>query len=235
MRPKIAITTKTEELRKREQTILPAAYAKAIEDAGGIPIIIPIMQNKTNINLVAQVADGFLFSGGGDINPKCYGEEPMLDLELSPDKRTNFELFLLNKVIWLKKPVLGVCLGTQLINVALGGELYQDIPKQIQNPVNHRSVHNISIKDGTLLFSIFEAVKEISVISAHHQAVKSTGNGLDVSAVSPDGVIEAIEMSKYPFLLGVQWHPERDLDDEYSGRLFTAFVKAAEDSRCGRK
>ena len=118
MPPIIAITAKTEELRNRPQTTIPVAYAKAIEDAGGIPVILPIINQKANITSIAQYADGFLFSGGDDIHPKYYGEEPLLDLELSPDERTDFEMALLIEVMRLKKPVLGICLGAQLINVA---------------------------------------------------------------------------------------------------------------------
>lgn len=229
MKPKIAITAGTEELRNRPQTTLPASYAKAIEDAGGIPIILPIINQKTNIASLAQLADGFLFTGGDDIHPRYYGEEPLSDLILSPDERTDFEIALLIEVMRLRKALLGICLGAQLINVALGGNLYQDIAAQIPSSLNHRSgsVHKISIKEGTLVYRILGEVKEIYVVSAHHQAVKSVGNGLVVSALSPDDVAEAVEIIDYPFLLGVQWHPERELDNEYSKKLFKAFVERA--------
>lgn len=227
MIPVIAITAKTEDLRNRPQTTLPIAYAKAIEDAGGIPLIIPIINRRFNIAFIARMADGFLFSGGDDINPRYYDEDPLPPLELSPDERTDFETALFNEVLPLKKPILGICLGSQLINVALGGSLYQDIPMQIPNPVNHRAGHNVSIKPGTLLYNILGGVKTISIMSAHHQAVKSTGKDLVVSAQSTDGVAEAIEMTDHPFLIGVQWHPERDLDNEQSKKLFKAFINAA--------
>ena len=229
MPPIIAITAKTEELRNRPQTTIPVAYAKAIEDAGGIPVILPIINQKTNLTSIAQYADGFLFSGGDDIHPKYYGEKPLLDLERSPDERTDFEMALLIEVMCLRKPVLGICLGAQLINVALGGSLYQDISTQITTPLNHRScsVHNISIKERTLLYRILGEVKDIPVVSAHHQAVKSAGKGLIVSAASSDSVVEAVEVTDYPFLVGVQWHPEREPDNEYTRRLFKTFVEKA--------
>ena len=245
MRPVIAITAKTEELRNRQQITLPDAYGKAIEDAGGVSIILPIISHKSNITSLAGYADGFLFSGGDDIRPGYYGEEQILDLTLSPDERTEFEIALLNEVIRLKKPVLGICLGAQLINVALGGSLYQDIPTQVPAPLDHRSVHNVLIKKGTLLYRIFNAPPplmgggegeqkvfsgEIPVISAHHQGIKSAGKGLIVSASSSDGVAEAIEITDYPFLVGVQWHPERILEDKYTQRLFNAFIYSARKS-----
>lgn len=226
MKPRIAITATTEKLRNREQTTIPAAYAMAVEEAGGLPLIVPILSLKDNITSVAQSFDGFLFSGGDDIWPGYYGEEPLLNLELSPDARTDFEIELLKEVLRLKKPVLGVCLGAQLINVALGGTLYQDIPVQISNYLDHRSLHKVSIKKDTLLDRILMGMKDITVHSGHHQAVKAIGKGLVASAYSSDGVIEAIELHDYPFLVGVQWHPERTPDDENSKRLFNAFCNS---------
>ncbi|MBI5755317.1 MAG: gamma-glutamyl-gamma-aminobutyrate hydrolase family protein [Nitrospirae bacterium] len=229
MPPIIAITAKTEELRNMPQTTISAAYAKAVEDAGGIPVIIPILDKGTNITHIARLADGLLLSGGDDIHPDYYGERPLLGLSLSPDERTDFEIALFKEALRLQKPVLGVCLGSQLINVALGGSLYQDIPMQITNPINHRAPHSVSIIEGSLLNRIFSGeTREIQVVSTHHQAVKSAGKGLVVSAHSSDGMIEAIEMSDYPFLIGIQWHPEQELDNEYTRMLFNAFVDAAE-------
>ncbi|MDD5434046.1 MAG: gamma-glutamyl-gamma-aminobutyrate hydrolase family protein [Nitrospira sp.] len=232
MKPHIAITATTEELRNKEQTTIPIAYAKAIEEAGGIPFIVPILNSKENIVSAAESFDGFLFSGGDDIRPGYYGEEALFNLEVSPDERTDFELNLLKEILILKKPVLGICLGVQLINVAFGGSLYQDICSQISNPLNHRSPHSVSIKENTLLHRILGIPGpsgDIVIQSGHHQAVKVVGKGLVVSAVSSDGVIEAIESPDYPFLAGVQWHPEREAGSEYTKKLFNAFVSH---SRC---
>ncbi len=246
MTPIIAITAKTEELRNRPQTTIPNTYAKVIEEAGGIPFIIPITDKKENITQIAQFADGFLFSGGDDIHPRYYGEEPLADMVISPDERTEFETALLREAMQLRKPVLGVCLGAQLINITLEGSLYQDIPSQVPNPLNHRDQHNIKIVEGTRLNKIFSPenthphpsplpegegiplpVTEISIFSTHHQSVKSPGKGLIVSAISSDGIIEAIELPDYPFLIGVQWHPEREPESIYTRLLFNAFVAAA--------
>ena len=257
MTPIIAITAKTEELRNRPQTTIPNTYVKVIEEAGGIPFIIPITDKKENITQIAQFADGFLFSGGDDIHPRYYGEEPLADMVISPDERTEFETALLREAMQLRKPVLGVCLGAQLINIVLEGSLYQDIPSQVPNPLNHRDQHNIKIVEGTMLYKIFSNKiplnppfskgeirfpplekggkggfeqlysNEISIFSTHHQSVKSPGKGLIVSALSSDGVVEAIELPDYPFLIGVQWHPEREPESEYTRLLFKTFIEAA--------
>src|SRR3989337_1525021 len=178
MTPIIAITAKTEELRNRPQTTIPNTYARVIEEAGGVPFIIPITDKKENITQIARIADGFLFSGGDDIHPRYYGEKPLADMTISPDERTEFETALLREAMLLRKPVLGVCLGAQLINVTLGGSLYQDIPTQIANPLNHRDQHNITVVEGTMLYKMFIPPKEnefpnvISTFSTHHQSVK---------------------------------------------------------------
>lgn len=256
MTPVIAITAKTEELRNRPQTTIPNAYARVIEEAGGVPLIIPITDKKENISQIARIADGFLFSGGDDIHPRYYGEELMADMVISPDERTEFETALLKESMQLRKPVLGICLGAQLINVVLGGSLYQDIPTQIAKSLNHRDQHNITIVEGTMLYKIFIPSKEneavgwapptkiagdggqcppypefpnaISIFSTHHQAIKSPGKGLIISALSSDGVVEAIELPDYPFLIGVQWHPEREPESIYTRLLLKAFVEAAQ-------
>ena len=274
MNPIIAITAKTEELRGRPQTTIPNAYARVVEEAGGVPIIIPISDKKETASQIAQFADGILFSGGDDIHPRYYGEKPLADMTISPDERTEFETALLREAMLLRKPVLGVCLGAQLINVTLGGSLYQDIPTQIADPLNHRDQHNIKIVEGTMLYKMFVTMDEhvaimchpefisgsqtmqseeiqkqvrddrkaaltgtefnsvpistnIPVFSTHHQSVKSPGKGLIVSALSPDGVVEAIELPHYPFLIGVQWHPEREPESIYTKLLFKAFIEAA--------
>ncbi|MCC7201923.1 MAG: gamma-glutamyl-gamma-aminobutyrate hydrolase family protein [Nitrospirae bacterium] len=236
--PVIAITARTEELRDRPQTTLPNTYARVIEDAGGIPLIIPITDKKEHVARIAGIADAFLFSGGDDIHPRYYGEEPLYDMALSPDKRTQFELELFKEVVHLRKPALGICLGAQLINIALGGSLFQDIPSQIRNPLNHRGQHNITVVEGTMLYDILSArsgtklnsvplTNDISIFSTHHQSVRSSGKGLVVSAASTDGVIEAIELPDYPFLIGVQWHPEMEPDSAYTKMLLRAFINSA--------
>lgn len=226
MKPFIGITPKKENIKNRPHVTLPEAYVHAVERTGGIPFIIPILSERTEIINVAKRLDGLLLSGGDDIHPEFYNERPLLELELSPEERTVFEIILLKEVLKLNKPVLGICLGIQLINVALGGNLYQDIPLEIPDHLNHREKHKVRVEKNSLLYKII-GEEEITVMSGHHQAVKSTGKGLLPVATSPDDVIEAVEMKDYPFLLGLQWHPERDLEDKYTVRLFKAFVDAA--------
>jgi len=226
MRPLIGITPKKEIVKGRPHVTLPEGYVEAILRADGTPLILPVLTDRKVVLHFASSIDGLLLSGGGDIHPRFYGEDLRAPMELSPEGRTVFEQMLLHEVIKHKKPVLGICLGIQSINVALGGTLFQDIPSQIRTSINHRSRHSINIEKNSLLFRVLKA-ESMEVSSAHHQSVKVPGKGLRPVATAPDGVIEAIEMEEYPFLIGVQWHPERDLEDIYTERLFKAFVDAA--------
>lgn len=227
MRPLIGITSKREPVKGRPHVTLPEGYIKAIVQAGGTPVALPVLSDKESILHIVSLMDGLLFSGGGDIHPKFYGDEIRFDMEISPEERTLFEIHLLKAVLERRKPVLGICLGIQSINVALGGTLYQDIPQEVEGHINHRAAHYITIREDSLLGHILENPQDIEVSSAHHQAIKEPGKGLQPVAIAPDGVIEAVELEDYPFLIGVQWHPERDIEDIYTIRLFKAFVEAA--------
>ena len=233
MKPLIGITMNLEEQPARNLNILDQDYGKAILLAGGIPV--PILGIGEGVSDLAKRLDGFLFTGGDDISPRLYKEKPLAGapLQISPDSRTRFEIDLFKAVTRARKPVLAVCYGAQLINVALGGKLYQDIALQVPNPIKHgptrvneKAFHSVDILEGTLLSRIM-GVSRIRVRSAHHQSVKNPGRGLHLSAVSHDGVIEALEPRKNHFLLAVQWHPEKTLNDRYSKKLFTAFVNAS--------
>jgi putative glutamine amidotransferase len=169
-----------------------------------------------------QKISGVLFTGGVDIAPSRYGEKRYgKDIEID-ESRDATEFEIAEKAFSLHLPVLGICRGCQLINVFLGGSLFQHI--EGHSKVNGKdSLHEVEILEKTRLFGIVNE-KTLEVNSAHHQAIKSTGKGLRVSARAMDRTIEGIESSEYPFL-GVQWHPER-LDNEESTKIFSAFVKA---------
>lgn len=191
-------------------------YINAIAEAGGQPVVIPELDNLNKAEGYVELVDGFIFSGGQDISPSLYGEDqiPGVDCDLTRD-RWEMRLFQLNHK--LKKPMLGICRGMQLFNVALGGTLYQDIIKQYNDKLIHRAKndeqgleyvrHKVNIEANSRL-SRYMCAQEIIVNSYHHQAVKDLGAGLRVSARSEGGVIEAIEAEGSQFLLGVQWHPE---------------------------
>lgn len=242
MKPLIGITMNLEEQATRELNILDRDYGKAVAQAGGIPV--PILGITDAVPDLVKALDGFIFTGGDDIHPKFYKEKPLsgVNLTVSPDARTKFELSLFKAVSKSKKPVLAICYGAQLINVALGGRLFQDIPRQIPKALKHGAAkpgekiyHPVNIFEGTKLCSMvgLEDCRAsgnctIKVRSAHHQSIKNPGKGLRLSAVSPDGVYEALEArSKDTYLIAVQWHPEKTPNDPYTKRLFKAFVNAA--------
>lgn len=219
-RPIIGITLDLE----GEYLRLKQHYPPAIRDAGGIPFLIPPANDP---RAVALIIDGLLIPGGGDIDPSYYSESPISGGdEQTPHQtvsreRTEFEIALLKAIMELRKPVLGICYGVQLVNVALGGSLYQDIGVQFGRTIDHRKGSHRILGTGDLLKG------EFVVNSSHHQAVREIGRGLAPVAFSDDGLVEAIELSGYPFLKGVQWHPER-ARDVLSLKLFDSFVKSAD-------
>ena len=212
-RPMIAVTAARND-EKNRLTILEL-YMKMLLRHGAMPVLVPIVTEGALIDEIVERFDGFVISGGGDIN-SCYWNEPLHEKAYGLDaERDAFEIELARKIYQMKKPALGICRGEQVMNVALGGTLYQDIPSQAEGAMNHRCgdrqlepVHNVTVKAGTKLASIVgEGV--MGVNSLHHQAVKDVAPCLTVTAVAEDGVIEAIESSELPFYMGLQWHPER--------------------------
>jgi putative glutamine amidotransferase len=233
MKPLIGITMNLEEDAARSVNVLDQDYGRAVLRAGGVPV--PVLGLADAVPDLVKRLDGFVFTGGDDIAPRFYREKPLAGarLTLSSDKRTEFEMSLFREAVKTAKPVLAICYGAQLINVALGGRLFQEISVQIKNPIRHwpgrageKVFHDIDILEGTLLSRIMGASR-IRVRSSHHQSIKNPGRGLHLSAVSHDRVVEALEPRSGPFLIAVQWHPEKTLNDRYSKKLFNAFVAAA--------
>jgi putative glutamine amidotransferase len=238
MKPLIGITMNLEEQAARGLNILDQDYGKAVLQAGGVPV--PVLGIKQAIPDLVRQLDGFLFTGGDDIHPRYYKERPRAGakLGLASDSRVRFEIDLFKAATKAKKPVLAVCYGAQLVNVALGGTLYQDIALQIPKSLRHGSTktgekvfHPVSVFEGTKLCKIMGGFAtgdcSIRVRSAHHQSIKNPGRGLRLSAVSPDGVFEALESRGKSFLLVVQWHPEKTINDRSSIKLFEALVHAS--------
>lgn len=211
-------------------------YLKAIKTAGGLPLLLPLDLDTESLNHVVQLCDGFLFSGGPDIHPFYLGEDTHINCGQVSPKRDALEFALLPLVMEAKKPILGICRGAQVINTVLGGDLYQDIPSQTERsfPVCHNqpfegwlAAHHVAVREGSRLYRIAGNSLEISVNSFHHQAVRKIGEGLTVAAVSPDGIAEALEMPDYPYLLALQWHPERMWEnDPTSAQVFKSFIEA---------
>lgn len=225
-------------------------YLGAVKAAGGIPVVLPLEASDEELRQLSLELDGFLFTGGPDPHPFLFGEETHAQCGLVSVKRDSLETRLLPAVMETRKPILGICRGIQIINVALGGTIFQDIPSQFKGRVKtaraisgtdtassfalcHKQPfpyavpsHTISVVPGTRLASVCR--KEIlSVNSMHHQAVRDIAPCLTVCGTSPDGLIEAAEMPDYPFLIGVQWHPEYLWpQDPAMAELFASFIAA---------
>jgi len=212
-------------------------YVLAIREAGGIPVVLPNADGSPEkIGEYLDLVDGLLMPGGADIPPSEWGEEPHSTTKLLDEDRYLFEKALITE--WIErtdKPLLGICLGSQWINVAHGGSLIQDIPSEFG--VNHRdTTHLVELEPDSRLSKIFGETS-FEVNSLHHQAVRDVGAGLRVVARSPDGIIEATETTTpNRFLIGVQWHPEKIIDkDEKQAKIFRAFVEAAAESSSSEK
>lgn len=230
-KPMIGILPLTD-MEKDSYWMLPG-YMKGIEEAGGIPVMLPLTEDETILERLAESFDGFLFTGGQDVSPELYGEEVLPECgECSPE-RDAMERILLEKILMSGKPLLGICRGIQLLNAALGGTLYQDLPAQHPGEINHhmtppydRAVHKVTLSPSAPLYEIL-GTGEIAVNSYHHQAVKELAKALEVSAVSEDGLVEGVYMPDKKFVMAVQWHPEFSyLKDENARKIFEAFVKA---------
>lgn len=215
---------------------LRPTYVRAVSAAGGLPVVITLEAGQDDVNQMTELCDGFLFSGGPDPHPFLFGEETQAHCGNVSVTRDRLELELLKKVMEARKPVLGICRGIQLINVALGGDIYQDIPSQAHksfslghNQPFHYSVpsHHVAVAKETLLSKVVDGKTDLEVNSMHHQACRQMAPGLTASGYSPDGLIEALEMPDYPFLLGVQWHPEYLWQtDKGAANIFRHFVNA---------
>jgi len=231
LKPLIGITSS---VGKNGEAVVGDAYIKAVLKSGGIPVVLPNLTNEEAIEKLAEKLDGLLVTGGGDIDPTLFNEEPHPGLgEITPD-RDVFELAIIPKMLKADKPVLGICRGVQILSIATGGDMYQDVYSQITDrpllqhqqkaPRGHAS-HYVTVENGSLLHRII-GLERFKVNSFHHQTVRRPGRGFRVSAVSSDGLVEAIESTEHRFAIGVQWHPECLLEagDTSAAKLFTAFI-----------
>lgn len=221
----IGITTNC----KNDEIYLPKFYIEAVQNAGGTAIILPTITTnlETYTTEISQKLDGLILSGGGDPSPLLWGEEPHYNLGAVDAKRDKFELALIQKMAKLDKAILGICRGAQIINVAFGGSLWQDLKERSDYMCHSQTAdlnqywHKISLAGKLLELLNQEAM---TVNSNHHQGIRRLGENLEVGAVAADGLVEAIYSTKHKFVLGVQWHPER-LDHEPSQKIFQQFVK----------
>lgn len=243
-RPSVAITPDASLATPESPFVkydLKAAYADAVLRAGGLPFIVPYTDDRSLIDQYLDRVSALVITGGAfDIPPEAYGEQAKSGLgELKPG-RTHFELAMLKGALQRRLPVLGVCGGMQLLNVAYGGTLIQDIPSEVPAARPHEQKHDrtqphhpVEVKDQSVLAECVGGKGQLMVNSTHHQAVKAVGPGLVATALSPDGVIEAVEgTAKDHFVLGVQWHPELMLDTVPPNLgIYKALVHRARDRR----
>lgn len=238
MRPIIGITSDYNDGDRPEfggkipTCFLRDRYVRAVEASGGIPLILPPLESPSkSARSILDRIDGLLLTGSGpDIDPEAYGERRRFRFKTMHPKRFSLERELVRQALKKEMPILGICGGMQLLNVAAGGSLYQDLRKQIPKAMEHqrggKPAHLIEVKKGTLLAKILKGDR-LRVNSAHHQGVKQVAPGYVANAEAPDGVIEGIEAIGSSFVLGVQWHPEYLNPEDRSEILFKAFLKMA--------
>jgi putative glutamine amidotransferase len=221
-----------------ESWVMNQRYSRVVAAAGGLPVMIPLLDDDETLRALYDRLDGLLLPGGVDVDPATYGEPRRPDCGRLDPARDRVELQFARWAITEGKPLFGLCRGLQIVNVALGGSLYQDIASQFSGAIKHdyfptagyprdHLAHSIAVSSGSRLAALVGAAP-LRVNSMHHQAVKSLASGLVPTATAPDGVIEAVESPDGPFLLGVQWHPESLVErDPRMHRLLAGLVEAA--------
>lgn len=216
---------------ERDRAFVYTTYVEALRRAGALPVLIP--PQPENAAELVESLDGILLAGGEDCDPALYGQErhPQV-VDLLDERRQSNDLALAKVARERGIPTLGICLGLQVMNVASGGTLVQDIDSQVETEIQHASMpadrarHDVMVQEGTKLASIVPAV-ELNVNSSHHQAIADVAEGLRVTAHAPDGIVEGLEDPRHPFYVGVQWHPEDMAGEGSANTLFAAFVQAA--------
>ncbi len=235
MRPIIGITPSLQTDERKIYT--PTSYPNAIIEAGGNPVFFNFTRDDEMIEQYAAMVDGVVFSGGDDVDPASYGEEQLWGCGDVCPLRDDFEIKLLKVLVekYPEKPILGICRGAQVLNVAMGGTLYQDLQSQVKGCIRHQqqqsshyASHRADVSEGSKLHAIYDSTR-IMVNSFHHQAVKDIGECLVVTARASDGVVEGFEKPDQPYFIGVQWHPERQVEGPHHPEhkpLFQSFVDA---------
>jgi len=240
MKPVIGITASVSPANDERRTfskgtalhLIPEHYCRWVVAGGGSPVVIPILDDTKLASVIVSRLDGIIVSGGVDVDPTYYNEANTHSLGVSPE-RDRFEIALVQAARRENKAILGICRGIQILNISFGGSLYQDIPTMIVGVLQHNNweagkdaYHAVSFSRPSPLSKLF-GQDEIQVNSSHHQSLREIGKGLEVLAASSDGVVESVTCPSDRFTFGVQWHPERMLDDSKQIELAQWFVSNA--------
>lgn len=237
MKPIIGILTEVDE---NLVTSVKKNYISAIERSGGLPLVLPYVEDDAILDGIVNACHGFFFTGGKDIDPAIYGEVKKKTCDETQPYRDDLEFRAFKKIFDSGKPILAVCRGAQLVNIALGGTLYQDIPTEVNTELVHRQTegefeysHDVNIKADTPLYTLIGA-ERIKSNSFHHQAIKKIGEGLKVMATADDGIVEAVYYGGQRYLRAYQWHPERlYCADEFNRSIFYDFINNC--ALCGKE
>jgi putative glutamine amidotransferase len=212
------------------------SYVHAVAAAGGIPLLIPLGLDTDDLFDILQRVDGLVLPGGGDIDPMAYRGADHESLRGIDRDRDRVEINLVREAVQTEKPFLAICRGHQVLNVALGGTMWEDLAAQVPGSIRHDFYgvgartdrpHTVHVRDGSHLAAILK-VEEIPVNSLHHQGLRDLAPELTVSATAPDGLVEGVEIEDHPFAIGVQWHPENLVQvDPAMHQLFVSLVEAS--------
>jgi putative glutamine amidotransferase len=214
---------------------LADAYVQAVTTAGGIPVLLPAGIPLAELAALRQHLSGILLSGGADVDPRLFGGHPHPSVYGVDAARDAFEMELVRLAVQTSWPLLAICRGVQVLNIALGGTLFTHIADQLERPLEHDNgnthardylAHTVNIEAGSRLASIF-GMREVAVNSMHHQGIEFLSPCMYPAAFSPDGMVEAVEIPEHPFAVGVQWHPECLPESAAMQALFQAFITSA--------
>ena len=220
---------------EKESIWMLPGYMQGLEEAGAVPMILHLTDSETVLKQTISLFNGFLFTGGQDVNPKLYGQEKRKHCGEICDMRDRMETYIFREAILNQnKPALGICRGIQFLNVMLGGSLHQDIPTELPSTIIHSQnspydvpSHYVRIISGTPLHKLV-GKENIEVNSSHHQGINRIAKGLEIMARADDGLVEAVYMPEHPHVWAVQWHPEYSLKDETSKKIFSHFIESIE-------
>lgn len=241
LRPRIAVTTTTGRAggRKLPHVLLNAQYVEAVERPGATAVLLSPLHAAASVEAVLDVVHGLVLTGGEDVNPARYGQEPHPALGTVNDARDAMEMAALAGALQRGMPVFAICRGMQLLNVALGGTLFQDLPNQLDGDLLHEQTapiderwHGARIRTDSRLGEVM-GMEQLRINSFHHQGVDRLAPGLQASVWAEDGLVEGVESTEHPWVMGVQWHPERGEAEAWhdprdpNRRLFWAFAEAA--------